>query len=718
MADRGPPTAAVRTYPSALTKKLRSAFGSVSGAGSGRPRSISEATTPPVTQSPTEKKPEPLFAEFPPVSTEAWYEQIREDLGDDFKDKLAWRSLDDLALNAFYRAEDLPEGVPLAVPPTGNTWRCRQDLAAPDLEAARHRLHAALEAGATDLGLAADGGGSGVHGLPLQHSDDLARLLDEAPLDEIAVHCDGLPLFAMLLHVADRRGIGASSLHGSVEYDPIGAWAVGAWPDPHASLDYTTRILAHAEADLPHVRLLTVDARRFHEAGASAVDEVACTLAAASDYLARLTERGTRAQTVLTHMQFIVPVGTSFFVEVGKLRALRLLIDQVAAAYEEQFGIKHAETRDPFIQAVSSRRAETLYDPHMNLLRATTEAAAALVSGCDVLGLRPFDAATLSGPDEVTASGGTSFSRRLARNTSLILRHEAHFDRVADPAGGAYYVEQVTDQLARRAWTRFQEIEARGGLIEALRNGWLQAKLAETRATRAKAAATRRRVQVGINHYPNPDEEHLHPDDAPGAALLERPGPVFLTADDPLAALHRAFAEGAALKDVTAAAPRAESDIEPLPSFRPAEAFEALRLRTERHARDTGRRPLVFLLPVGNAAARSARATFARNAFGCAGFAIEEPAGFASAEEGARAALDAGADLIVLCSTDDAYEEAAPAACAVLKGESPALSVIVAGDPAQLPADALRTAGVNGFVYRGMNMLEALRAYQEHLGIS
>jgi methylmalonyl-CoA mutase len=195
--------------------------------------------------------------------------------------------------------------------------------------------------------------------------------------------------------------------------------------------------------------------------------------------------------------------------------------------------------------------------------------------------------------------------------------------------------------------------------------------------------------------------------------------PERIDRDTPLGALRAALMNGDTVQGATAGLAAEDAvPIEPLLRIRGAETFEVLRLATERYAEATGRTPLVFLLPVGKPAWRSARANFARNFFGCAGLAVEEHLGFDTPEEGADAALDAEADVVVVCSSDKEYAELTPAACARLQDADEVPLVVVAGDPGKLPAEDLREAGVDDFIHLGTPLLEALASYQERLGIS
>ncbi len=235
----------------------------------------------------------------------------------------------------------------------------------------------------------------------------------------------------------------------------------------------------------------------FEEAGATAVEEIGFALAAGVDFLAAMQEREVEVDRAASALEFSFAMGANYFFQIAKLRAFRMMWARAV----ESFGgtLDGARAR---IAARTSRWNKTIYDPHVNILRATTEAMAAVLGGADSLMVAPFDECYKQ-PDEA--------SRRLARNTQLLLKHEAWLGRVADAAGGSYYVEAITDFLAREGWKRFQEIEARGGYRKAQAEGAIERALASSLAAREKAVASRRSVLVGTNQFANPRRAGARP---------------------------------------------------------------------------------------------------------------------------------------------------------------------------------------------------------------
>jgi methylmalonyl-CoA mutase len=380
----------------------------------------------------------------------------------------------------------------------------------------------------------------------------------------------------------------------------------------------------------------TIRADELGEAGGNAVQQLGYALAAGVERLTALAATGTVDEAARS-IEFVYSIGSTYFLEIAKLRAARLIWAQAVAA----FGPADQQCALARIHARTTRLDKSVYDRYTNLLRVTTEALAAAIGGCDKLTVEPF-----------------GFDEHLAVNVERILRHEAHVDAVADPAGGSYYVEALTDSLARAAWKLFQQVEAAGGYRKSVESGAIASALEASRARLEKAMASRYRTLVGVNNFPDLKE-----------------------------------------KSAEATAP-AESGAA-FPAFRLAEAFENIRHRTERHAAKTGRVPKVLLLKRGDLKMRMARANFSFNFFGCAGFDVIE------AEEYAGS----GADLIVLCSSDAEYLALAQEAC-----PAAGVPVIVAGNPKE-QIDALKAAGVAGFIHIQSDAVQTLGEWQKRLGM-
>ena len=665
---------------------------------------------------PDTESPPLHFDEFAPVSPDEWREHVRSDLGGGSPETfLEWDSGEGVSLPGYLDPSTLQDALHTnpnaSIPPLAeaeespaNNWILCQPVHHPDPDTANQHAQAAVAGGAEALEVGT---------LPLESSETdaspgprsvLARILDGIALGDVALHVGpgprGVVLYSFLSPLLSDRALNPEAVTGSVLYDPVAAVAAGAAPD--RAFPLADDLVADAAA-LPNVRTVTVDTSVYHNAGASVVQELACALGALTERLARSTERGHALPRLCDTLQVRLPVSTSYFVELAKLRALRLLVPQVIDAFAG--GTESAPTVNPAevsIYATSSRRTETVYDPYVNMLRATTEAMAAVLGGCDVLTLRPYDAAMRPPKD---------FGLRIARNTQLLLKHEAHFDQVADPAAGSYYVEALTDRLAQKAWTHFQRLEADGGILEALRAGTLQDQIAATRRERREAIDTRAQVLVGTTHYPSLDEQRRRDRAVPSAPAATSDASPSLNTPS-VDAIRSALEDGTSPSALTSALQDGPSDIVPLPQIRLAEDIESIRLRTEEHAGAHGGPPRVLLIPLGPPAARSARATFARNFLGVAGFVIEEPLKFESVEDAADAAVEHEADLVVLCSSDVEYADLAPSLASALSDRRHETLLGIAGSPDDIDVDQ-----ADFFVHQGSDLQETLTTLQDRLGI-
>jgi len=363
-------------------------------------------------------------------------------------------------------------------------------------------------------------------------------------------------------------------------------------------------------------------------------------------------------------MRFTFGIGPDFFPEIAKLRAARMLWAEIVKAWDPESG----EAGKMHIHSVTGRWNKTLFDPYVNMLRTQTEAMSAVLGGAESITVEPFDAVFRSADD---------FSEGIARNQQLLLMEEAHLDKVADPGAGSYYIEELTAMTAREAWRLFIEIENEGGFLAALRKGMIQQRISEAAATRKADMARRKEVLLGTNQFPD---------------FREKKSP-----------------EHDNEKLFTEYTPSSEEEVKPIIPARGADEFEKLRLATER----SGRRPLAFMLTIGDLAMRRARAQFSSNFFAVAGYEVKDNNGFASIAEGVNAAMEVKADVIIICSSDDEYATLAKEAFAAIAGKA---VFVVAGNPPC--TDELKAAGVEHFISVRSNVLETLQIFNRILGIN
>jgi methylmalonyl-CoA mutase len=665
-----------------------------------------------------------LLDDFPPVEDAAWRAAVEADLkGADFDKKLVWQTWEGLRVQPYYRAGDTAslsylESVPGVSPwhrgrsPQGNSWTILQEILHPDPAEANRAARLALEGGAEGVCFVSEPVPAGIRGVNLQSLEQMRTLIRDLPLYRSGFHfragANALPVLANFLAALQASKADPRDIQGSVDYDPLGVLAVdGEIPGSREEIFFELgNVLEAAESRMPGFKVLSIQAVPWLEAGGSAVQEIAFALASITEYLAALKAHGVEPARSLPRMQVNFAIGSTYYMEIAKLRAARLLFSRAIEAFLGD------GTPAPHL-CIVARTADynkAIYDPHTNLLRATTEAMAAAIGGADAILVSPFDK-TFRAPDDR--------SLRLSRNIQLLLKHEAYLDKVADPAAGSYLFEALTDSLACAAWTLFQKIEEMGGFLSAASNGFLKEELGRVAAARAQAIASRRQVLVGVNQYPNLSEKAL-PQVECSSLVSDYEGiqrPFKLEPDSILDSLVNAFTEGSVLTDVREALSQRELLLaQPIAIHRAAEPFEAIRLRTEHYELKTGATPTVFLFKMGDLAMRQARAGFVTNFFGCAGFSVKDNLGFATVDDAVAAAVQAKSDLIVLCSSDDEYLAIAREACPKLRQAIPHARIIVAGYPKE-QIDSLKELGVDDFVHIRTVAQDALAHWQKQLGI-
>ena len=606
-----------------------------------------------------------LFQEFPPVSTEQWEEVIIKDLkGADYQKKLVWRTDEGFNVRPYYRAEDLEsfdymEALPNQFPYTrgfktkDNNWNIVQEITEKDLVKANLIATNSLIKGADTISFCTKN---------VNSYQELSVLLQNIDLEKNAVQfrcaTSYINLMQWFVQFVEKHNLDKTKIAGAIDFDAlIFALKNGDfYRDEQTDLQEVIELL-QITSELPLFKVVNVNGLAMHNAGATIVQELGYALAAANEYLSFATEKGVASEIIASKMQFTLSVGSNYFMEIAKLRAMRLLWTTLIEQYRPACDCAYHIT----LNTVASSWNKTLYDPYVNMLRSTTEAMAAALGGADSIALKPFDVAYKQ-EDE--------FSSRICRNTQIILKEESYFDKVVDPAAGSYYIENLTNSFIEYAWSLFRETELHGGFIKLIKNKKIKAEIEQSAQKRDMDIAMRRYVLLGTNQYPNTNEFML----------------------DKIEAIRTCSSEG-------------------LKSYRGAAAFEALRLETEAFTKKH-HRPKVFLLKVGNLAMRQARAGFVTNFFGCAGYEILDNAGFDSAEEGVKTALNASPDFVVLCSSDEEYATLGVEIVTQIKKIKKNLPVIIAGNPTEI-IDLLNDAGVDDYIHVKNNVLEKLNEYNK-----
>jgi methylmalonyl-CoA mutase len=714
----------------------------------------------PQTQSPQKK----LLAEFAPVGYADWRKLVEAELkGASFDKRMLTPTYEGITLNPLYRREDtanLPHvnSFPGFAPFVRGTstsgyvkqpWAVSQEITVSSPsefnQAARNSLSRGLNALNIVLDKAtrdahdpdwAKPGEVGSGGLSIAALPDLERALDGINLATTSLFvrsgASALPFAALLVALAHRRKTKPASLNGCIEMDPLGVLAhEGVLPQSLAGAYQEMSVLTRWAADhAPNLQTICVHSRSWHEAGGNAVQELAYTLATGIEYLREMNRRGIDVNTAAPRMRFAVTVGTNFFMEIAKLRAARLLWSRAVAALggDEQ-------SQKLSLHVRTSRWNKTVCDPHNNLLRATVEAFAGVLGGCDSMQVGAFDE-VIRPPDD--------FSLRLARNTQLILQKECSLDHVIDPAGGSWFVEVITGELAGRAWTLFQEVEKLGGMAAALSAGVPQKAVAATAKEKITAVSRRRDSIIGVNQYANTREKSLEVPvndtqafqkrradqiashrtslgDSENEVVLEKLSEILHLKDAALfAACIEAVAAGATLGEITRAIRGGDSavtTITPVCLTRAAAQFEGLRAAADRYLAQHGSRPAVFLCNMGSLRDHKARADFSRGFFAAGGYDVISPKGFKTTEEAVKAFADSKARIAVICSTDDNYPALVPPLAAAIRSQSPEAIIVLAGFP-QDQIEAHKKSGMNEFIHIRADAAELLAKFHNQLGIA
>jgi methylmalonyl-CoA mutase len=571
------------------------------------------------------------------------------------------------------------------------------------------------------------------HGVRILTAGDLALVLEGVDLSRVSVclepEADALPMGAALVAVARHRGVPLQALSGGFGADPLGTLArVGTLPAGLAATMRAAVDLALWSAEhTPGMRTMLASSRPYADAGATTVDELVWTVATATAYLKALCAAGLSVDAAAGQIRFAFSVSGHFFAQIAKLRAARLVWSKVVAAAGGG-----AEAQAMALHARTAHSTKAARDPWVNMLRGTAESFAAAVGGAESVATAPFD-------ECVGASD--SFARRAARNTQLVLREESHLHEVLDPAGGSWFIEQLTDQIARAAWEGFRDVERLGGMERALTLGQVRTKLETTRAARLERVRSRKDAVVGVSEVPNLAEEPvtrapvdmqevevelglpLGPagQDARIAKLHEL-ARVAMSTEEATGTLTALAVEAAELgvdldtMGVVLAEGQPSVHVVPLEPFRVAAPWEALRDASDDFLTRTGARPKACIVALGTVAQHTARATWVANALAAGGIESSIVHELESAEDAASRFAESRAALAILCGPDALYAELGAATVKALVGAG-AKHVVVAGKPGELK-QALEDAGAGSFLYAGQDLLAALELLHRQLGVS
>jgi methylmalonyl-CoA mutase len=616
-------------------------------------------------------KREKLFGEFQAPTRQEWLDKIEVDLkGADFQKKLVWRTNEGFNVQPFYRREDLADKAAVNSLPgefpfirgnktDNNLWYVRQNINVTDAKAANSKALDILNKGVDSLGFHFCG--------DMVNAETVETLLKGIRCDIVEVNfctCKrrSVELAKLLVDYFEKHGYDKEKVSGSIDWDPIEKILVKG-KDTTAVLQLGKELI-NTFAAYPKFRCVSVNSVTLNNSGAYIYQELGYALAWGNEYLQQLVDQGVDPTLAAKNIKFNMGVSENYFMEIAKFRAARMLWAQIVKQYEPQCDC----ACQMHVCAVTSEYNQTLFDSYVNLLRSQTEAMSAAIGNVDSMVVTPFDKPYQT-PDE--------FSERLARNQQLLLKEEAHFDKLVDVGGGSYYIETLTDAIAKQAWALFLEVEEAGGFLHEALAGNIQSKVNASNDKRHADAAKRKEFILGTNQFPNFTET----------------------------------SEGKRPSNGCCCANKAEAEAGNIPTLnksRMASEFETLRLATE----SAPKQPIAFMLTIGNLAMRQARAQFSCNFLAAAGYKVIDNLGFKTVEEGVDAALKADADIVVICSSDDEYAEYAIPAYKYLDGRA---MFVVAGAPAC--SEDLKAAGIENFIHVRVNQLETLREYNKKLNI-
>ena len=655
-----------------------------------------------------------LASDFPAPDEAVWRGLVDKALkGGDFDKELKTRLSDGFTLDPLYTAENAPVGItgrPGGYPfvrgatidgTVNGGWDVRQSVAVPDPKAANAVILEELERGATSVTLQFDGAVRGIpdavpgaNGIAAYTGADLATLLADVYPDMVSISLDAGAnadtIAAGITRLAAEKGVAAGDLSLAVNMDPLARLAeTGCLDRPVADAVGAVGVFAKTLVQTqPDSTAVAVNTAPYYEAGASDAQDLACAMASGLIYLKAMADAGMSLDAAAAQIVFDYRLGTDFFGGICKLRAHRLLWARIL----EASGAAGAAGASG-LHAGTARRNLTKRDPWVNILRGVVTGMAAGLGGAQSVTCPAFDM-PLGIPD--------ALGRRIARNTHILLIEESNIARVIDPAGGSWYLETRTRQVAEQAWALFQEIEAAGGMAAALQAGHVQNKILAARAATAEALASGKIPITGVSAFPDIDE-----------------APVHHTAIDPGAAVTDAKTRLSAAGGATLLrAPTGEQGtrIDALTPYRFAAAFEELRDLSDRVRRERGARPKIFLANLGPVAQHTARAAYAKNYFEAGGIEAIATDGFDKAEALADAYAASGAELAVICGSDDQYREVGAAMAGALKAAG-CRRLYLAGRPGACES-LLTEAGVAQFIHPGTDIVHICRNALTQLGVS
>ncbi|MBT8307616.1 MAG: methylmalonyl-CoA mutase subunit beta [Maribacter sp.] len=589
-----------------------------------------------------------LFSEFSPVTKQEWMEKVRIDLkGADFEKKLVWKNLNKIKIQPFYNAEDKQEYI-------NNTGENSQSL----INYRSITVNSAKDGNKLALKAIEEG----INGLLFTFEKEISanQLLAGIDLKEIAVsfilRTNVIEFASEFFALVQDRNISSENLHGFIDTEVISNYLTKGNIGENQFGD-AAKLIKSATV-YPNYKVVTVSGSEYLDSGANQVQEVAYTLNSLVFLIENLIERDITVQEIFNNLNFKLGIGSEYFVEIGKFRALNSLLNEVASKY----GVPE---QDYSILAKTSIWSKSVTDPHTNLLRATTEAMSAILGNVDGILIDAFDK-EFSEPSE--------FSDRIAGNITTILKEESYLGKVANPVDGSYYIEEVSAKIAAKALEVFKAVELNGGFYKSFESELIQTQIAEIRQEKIKLISQRRLPMVGVNKYPN---------------LMESVASSVLSAGE-------------------------QHNTRLLRPRRASLEIEAIRKKTEELVEKTKKRPVVELASFGNLTMRKARAAFAYDFIGVSGFTVLQEQSYASPLEAAEQSAKSDSNVVVICSSDEDYNESALNYVKTFRALNSEKVLILAGNPTNI-IDDLTEAGLDGCVHIKSDVITTLSGIQNKI---
>lgn len=695
-----------------------------------------------------DKKIVDQFSEFEIPSYEQWRDLTEQSLkGASFEKRLITETYEGILLQPMYRKEDaatLPflQSLPGMAPFTRGTktlingWEINQEInvgiptsfnkvARHDLSKGQTSLNIVLDT-PTKRGINANEATSevGKAGLSISGVTDVAGALKDIDFGNVPFHvsagANSLPILALIIAHLEQSGRQVEELHGCIGMDPLAELVANGTLAYELEDCYTLMadITKWANENSPHLQTVLIHGNVYHDGGSSTVEELAFSLSTGVEYLQALTSQGIDINKAASSIRFSFSIGSGYFMEIAKLRAARTLWARIV----ETFG-GNEEAQKMTMHARTSAWTKTVFDPYVNMLRATTEAFSAAVGGADSIHVSCFDEAIQK---------STAFSRRIARNASIILKEEAHIARTIDPAGGSWYIEVLTNEVAKKAWGLFQETERKGGIFQSLIKEFPQNLVQQTASKRVGNIASRKDIFVGTNMYVNIEEKGIdwlaideasqindHINKVKGRA--HRPVESLAAIPNKTEASIQVAKQGASLGEIAEATGSRSESVVSVKAIRPTRGaiqFEQLRQTINENAEKAGNRPKVFLANLGPISAYKVRADFAAGFFEVGGFDVIQNNGFTSAKEAADAAIASNAGIVIICGKDEDYQQAAIPLARSIKKADAQITVLLAGKPSEVDEIRFKEAGIAEFAHAGSNCYDVLSQLLDKKGVA